>query len=184
MEIGVGHQEEVGDDLHHAADDKVDDRRGHVPVGLHHGVAHQDDGVEDHRGAQVEHDGAVEIQILPAPAKQNHDGLGQAHEAEGAGHGDEAGQAHGGGFRAAGFRRVVQRQMAGDSRDDGDGDGGDDGAGQVEDGLAEVVDALDVLGVLLGEVEHAGEAAHIDHGVHHVDDLQACRAQGDGNGDE
>ena len=73
--------------------------------------------------------------------------------------------------------------MGGDGRDDGDGDGRNQRAGQVEHGLPEVVDALEVLHVVLHQGRRAGEAAHIDHGVDQVDDLQSRRADGDGNGD-
>ena len=71
--------------------------------------------------------------------------------------------------------------MARNGRDDRDGDGGDEGAGHVEDGLGHGVDAP--LGIGGGLGHHAEQAAHVDLGFQRGEDLQTGRTQGDGNGD-
>ena len=79
---------------------------------------------------------------------------------------------------------IAAGQGGGHGRDDGDGDGRDERAGEIEDRLAEIIDALGRIRRIGRPRKRAGEPAHIDHRVEQIDDLQARRAERDGDGND
>ena len=81
-------------------------------------------------------------------------------------------------------RGVVFGQRSRHGRDDRDRDGRNERARQIEDRLAEIIDALGRIRRIGRPRKRAGEPAHIDHRVKQIDDLQARRAERDGDGDD
>ena len=152
-------------------------------MGLHDAVGQQDGGVEDDAEAQDLHQPGSQNQFLSGvAAQQRHDGLSQCSKAEGTGHGDQGGDPGGGFFRCPDGGVFAQRQGAGDGGDSGDGDGVDEGAGHIENGLGHVVNALHGVCRILNEAG-GQQLGHVDLHFQKGDDLQARRADGDGNGD-
>ena len=81
-------------------------------------------------------------------------------------------------------RCVAFGQRSRHGRDDRDRDGRNERARQIEDRLAEIIDALGRIRRIGRPRKRAGEPAHIDHRVEQIDDLQARRAERDGDGDD
>ena len=167
----------------HTGGNHVHNGTGYMAVGLHNGGGYQHDGVEEDADAQNGHQLGGQIQPFPGVAsQQGGNGPGQHRQTNGTGNGQESGEPGGGLLRAPGAQLVSYGDLGGDGRNDADGNGGNEGAGHVEDGLGHHMDAPHGVGSLLG---HAGgqQLAHIDLAGQSGDDLQAGRAQGDGNGD-
>ena len=77
----------------------------------------------------------------------------------------------------------VSRTIAfGDGGNDTDGNGGDEGAGHVENGQAHTVNAPHGVGRGLG-VAQIQQLPHVNFGFQHGHQLQGGGAEGDGNGD-
>lgn len=182
-DIRVADENVVDDDLDDAADERVDDGDDGVVVRLHDGVRHEHDAVEHHGDAEDGHElrGEREVRAGVA-AKQGDDGLCQHDEADGAGHGDEAHESQRRILHGAHAAAVLQRQAVRNGRDDGDGDAGNEGAGEVEDSLAVVINTLDDVRALLRVARGIDEAVHDRRRIEQVDDLQTGCAERDGHG--
>ena len=183
VDVGVAGEDIHGNEVQHAAHQHIHHRPSGVAVGLHNGGRYHDCGVKGDGNGENEHEPGCQIQIgARIAAQQRGDGPGQHSQAEGAGHGDEARDAHGGFLGILGFRVVAQGQLGGDGGDDADGDGGDEGAGHIEDGQAHTIDAPHGVGGGLG-VAQIQQLAHVDFRLHHGKELQNGGAYRDGHGD-
>ena len=150
---------------------------------LHDGVRHEHDAVEHHGDAEDGHElrGKREVRAGVA-AKQGDDGLCQHDEADGTRHGDETHKAQRRILHGAHAAAVLQRQAVRNGRDDGDGDAGNEGTGEIEDGLAVVINTLDDVRALLRVARGIDEAVHDRRRIEQVDDLQTGCAERDGHG--
>ena len=153
-----------------------------MAVGLHDGRGDQHQSVKDDGKAQNRHQPGRHCQI-PAgiSPQQGGDRLGQQGKAEGTGHGDQPGDPHGGFLRGLGFIIAAEGQVGSDGGNDTDGNGGDEGAGHVENGQAHTVNAPHGVGRGLG-VAQIQQLPHVNFGFQHGHQLQGGGAEGDGNG--
>ena len=170
--------------LENAAHQHIDHGPARVAVGLHNGGGDKDYGIKNDGNGQNPHQTCRKHQLLSGvKPQQGGDGFRENRKTDGAGHGNEACDPGSGFLRSLCFLIVEQGKLGGDGGDDADGDGGNKGAGHVEDGLGHAVNAPDGIRLTLG---HAGsqKPTHVDLGFQHGENLQPRRAHGNGNGDD
>ena len=152
-----------------------------MAVSLHDSIGQQHDGIENDTDAQHGHQTGGKGQLFAGVATQQRgNGLRQHRKTHSAGGADQSGDPGSGFFRGLDGRVILQRQLGGNGGDDRNGNGGNEGAGHIEDLLGEVVDTLLDIRLLLGH--GLQELTHVDLGLQNGEDLQARGADGDGNG--
>ena len=153
-------------------------------VGLKDRRDDEDEGIQDDTGCQQAHQPDRQGQLFPGvAAEEPENGLSQDDQTGGAGHGDQTHDPDAGFGHHPCAPAAAPGELLGDGGDGGDGDRGDEGAGHIEEGLAEVIDALHIVGGLGGKACRALEPGHIDRGVNGDDELHARSAEGDRDGD-
>ena len=154
-----------------------------MSVCLHDAIGQQHHGVEDHANAENCHQPGAENQILAGVfAKQRHDRLRHDKQPYGTGHGNQGGDPGSGFLGLPDGLILFQRKLGGDRGNGADGNGGDKGAGQIENGLGHIVNALHAVRLILGKAD-GEKPTHVHLDFQCGQKLQARGTQSDGDGD-
>ena len=152
-------------------------------MGLHDGGGNQHHGIEEHADAQNGHQPGGELQLFTGvEAQQGGNGSCQHRKPDGTGDRHKTGDPGGSLLRLFRTHGILYSQLCRDGGNDADGDGGDEGAGHIENGLGHGVDAPHSVGLGLG-IALAQEPAHVDLGLQHGENLKSRGADGDGDRD-